>query len=331
MRRTKRDAWAGNLMELLEDTPRTDAPMHLPTPNPPQSPWTVHPAGWKPPPPTPAAASVAARRLESADGSSSSSSRAHCSAGVCDADGQAMSVKQINKIKMFAGINHEPVPDLTTMTYDSANSWLGKRWSAFLSAESDSTSRRLQQHFHPASKMEMFVPQPMPLNLTVFDTCEAKQAVQHFSTDEHVAPHHERIFLGGLPCLPDHCHVHMGMDVIKVCTAPGSPGCCLSAGEYSERLQAPTAIVAWCNATDSRQLWTAAKNGQLCLEGLSEKQRCLAPPTEGAPPTLGEKLPAEKQVAAARSWVVGEHSLEWTVGGKVDAKGNACLGATKTQ
>ena len=42
---TKRDAWAGNLEELLLDEPRNDAPMHFPESPPVASPWTVGPGG----------------------------------------------------------------------------------------------------------------------------------------------------------------------------------------------------------------------------------------------------------------------------------------------
>ena len=40
---TKRDAWAGNFEELLLDSPRDDAPMHLPDAPAPASPWDPPP------------------------------------------------------------------------------------------------------------------------------------------------------------------------------------------------------------------------------------------------------------------------------------------------
>lgn len=50
---TKRDAWAGNLEELLLDEPRTDAPLHFPESPPVASPWTVGPGGVPLPPVSP--------------------------------------------------------------------------------------------------------------------------------------------------------------------------------------------------------------------------------------------------------------------------------------
>jgi len=49
---TERDAWAGDLSELLSmATPRADTPLHLPPAHPPQTPWV--PAGGMPPEPPP--------------------------------------------------------------------------------------------------------------------------------------------------------------------------------------------------------------------------------------------------------------------------------------
>jgi hypothetical protein len=63
--------------------------------------------------------------------------------------------------------------------------------------------------------------------------CSSSSPAQLFTTDEHVAPHAEPIYVGGLPCLPDHCHIHDPAEVLRECVGAGRPGCCLSVGAWS--------------------------------------------------------------------------------------------------
>lgn len=133
-----RDAWAGSFHELLTlDEPRTDAPMHLPDG-----------------PPLFEERERQRRRLiaeqELREGSGELDIAApsprprHCSAaaaaaqrevGECAADGDAVTMKQRNRIKVFASMTHtEPPPeaDLAAMTKEEAARWIHERWTAWV-------------------------------------------------------------------------------------------------------------------------------------------------------------------------------------------------------
>ena len=73
----------------------------------------------------------------------------------------------------------------------------------------------------------------------------------------------EPIYLGGLPPLPDHMHMHSPDELIPACQRVG--GCCLAAGPWNAIRQASTATAAACNATNLTQKWSAVGSGHLCL------------------------------------------------------------------
>ena len=123
---TKRDAWAGNFEELLLETPRTDAPMHLPAAPPPATPWT-------PPPP-------------SKDGSARSDSTKptpqHCSSWHGESEVQckglsSANLKQKRNIGMFATMLDVKVPDIKKMSSLHADRWLATHWQRWMSQTVD--------------------------------------------------------------------------------------------------------------------------------------------------------------------------------------------------
>ena len=153
---TRRDAWAGDLSELLtEKVPRTDAPLHFAEPHPPQKPWT--------PPPHLATSSVNEsenesenegegdrRRHLSALGVGGGDSRhAHCSSSgggggggsearqvheqqhTCAGLGE-VTAKQRNQMVVLGTLTGVEVPaPHGQLDYDGANRWLWERWRSW--------------------------------------------------------------------------------------------------------------------------------------------------------------------------------------------------------
>ena len=90
---TKRDAWAGNLEELLLDEPRTDAPKTFPTPPKTASPWGVGPGGV----PLPPGRDDTVEEMEEGG--------RHCSAFMTTCQGhEDATTKQKNKMKMYSAL-----------------------------------------------------------------------------------------------------------------------------------------------------------------------------------------------------------------------------------
>ena len=127
---TKRDAWAGNFEELLLDTPRTDAPMHLPSPPPPTGNWT--------PPPTFTftsdndAAALGATAPSKEEGPTAQ----HCalSTGLC-LGVDAMTAKQRRRVEMLSILTSTPQPDVTSMSNLEAQLFIRARWGEFMAAQ----------------------------------------------------------------------------------------------------------------------------------------------------------------------------------------------------
>jgi len=177
---TKRDAWAGSFHELLTlDTPRTDAPMHLPEAPPPAKPWDpAHTGGWpptsgtegwtegdddleqrrvyEPPPPrwdgTRADDEVrhAGRRLQTQEPVPQ-----HCSleAQVCLTP-EHLTQKQRKRIRWLSALTKTPEPDMDSMTSTEAERLLAHRWDAWM----ESTATRAQEsgHGQGASELRVF-------------------------------------------------------------------------------------------------------------------------------------------------------------------------------
>eukprot|EP01046_Picozoa_sp_COSAG06_P044003 COSAG06_NODE_5858_length_3243_cov_4.755407_2_plen_204_part_00 len=140
---TRRDAWAGSFHELLTlTTPRTDAPMHLPDG-----------------PPIHAERERERRRLQQLEeemGSEEAAAAAtdggeqsprHCSSsaaaaaasttdgGECAADGDSVTQKQRNRIKVFSAMTNSLAPseaELAAMTKDEAAQWQHERWAEWV-------------------------------------------------------------------------------------------------------------------------------------------------------------------------------------------------------
>ncbi len=90
---TKRDAWAGNLEELLLDEARTDAPKTFPTPPKTASPWGVGPGGV----PLPPGRDDTVEEMEEGG--------RHCSAFMTTCQGhEDATTKQKNKMKMYSAL-----------------------------------------------------------------------------------------------------------------------------------------------------------------------------------------------------------------------------------
>ena len=118
---TQRDAWAGSFHELLTlETPRTDAPMHLPDGPP------LH-------------AERQRRRLWQADGEVGEAQPRHCSAAPeaeeCGADDAGVTQKQRNRMAWLSALTHTAAPsepELARMTKAEAARWGGERWAEWV-------------------------------------------------------------------------------------------------------------------------------------------------------------------------------------------------------
>ena len=239
---TKRDAWAGSLTELLLDEPRTDTPEHFPTSPKVAAPWTTGPGGV----PLPPTAEEKTYHAEADDGH-------HCSVwqNTCDVH-EAATTKQKNKIDMYVSLmdlKPENVPVHAEMTKAEANAWLAAQWQAHMAS--------VQPPVAPAR-----------FNITTTRSCSADR-YQQFSTELHISPTDELIYMGGLPPLANHDHMHNPDYVVTECHKIG--GCCLSAGSYDVERKISNVAAAKCNGTDLTQRWSAV-GGQLCL---MHSNRCL--------------------------------------------------------
>ena len=96
----------------------------------------------------------------------------------------------------------------------------------------------------------------------VTTSCEFEKH-QYFTTAWHLAPKDQVIYLGGVPPLPNHDHMHNPDELIPECHKVG--GCCLSAGPWDASRQVSTVTAAACNATDLTQKWSTVGGGELCL------------------------------------------------------------------
>jgi hypothetical protein len=134
---TKRDAWAGSFEELLLDTPRTDAPLRMPTPPPVAQPWgPPHsyeaPHSYKGQP-------ISMRRLAEMDVLAGTAGPVpqHCSASSASGGDtclgpNAVTAKQRRLIEVYSRLTQTPVPDLSAMDHDQAAAWSTARYNEVL-------------------------------------------------------------------------------------------------------------------------------------------------------------------------------------------------------
>jgi len=128
---TKRDAWAGNFEELLLDSPRTDAPMHLPDAPPPAAPWDPPPGGLWPP------HHGGDDDDDDDDDNDSPRIAQHCSSWhggpETKCKGPAYSnLKQQRNIRLLANMLEVSAPDTSKMTFSEADQWLAGRWREWM-------------------------------------------------------------------------------------------------------------------------------------------------------------------------------------------------------
>ena len=125
---THRDAWAGSFHELLTlDSPRTDAPMHLP-----DAPLTHEVREHR-------RLQRAFAETEAASAVAGVPSPRHCSANmgpisVCAAE-DGVTTKQKNQMRWFASMTHTAVPspaELGRMSKEEAGRWIHGRWTAWV-------------------------------------------------------------------------------------------------------------------------------------------------------------------------------------------------------
>lgn len=115
---TKRDEWAGNFEELLVlDEPRTDAPLHLPDPPAPQTPW-----------------------LWESSSSETSSSSQHCSSihgalreTVCEETKDAANLKQRRQIRLLGDLLQDDGDSRNLVSsYEQASAAVARLWQKFI-------------------------------------------------------------------------------------------------------------------------------------------------------------------------------------------------------
>lgn len=134
---TKRDAWAASFEELLLDSPRSDAPMHLPDAPPPAKPW--HEALDDDDDDGAATFSMDALReagvilTQPARRLGQDAIPQHCSAtsGVCKGP-KAVTAKQLRNIELYAHLTQRPKPSADTLTFRAADRWLNEHWQIIL-------------------------------------------------------------------------------------------------------------------------------------------------------------------------------------------------------
>ena len=136
--------------------------------------------------------------------------------------------------------------------------------------------------------------------------CNAADPAQRLATARQTThPHTEPIFVGGLPGSTARA------GVLAPCVARGSPGCCLSAGVWSEKWGAHLATIAPCRKGDHLQLWsrsggsvTSSDGPQLCLDS---QNLCLSH-QDGAPILVG---PRRSPHQSEQQWELTDHSVGW--------------------
>ena len=136
--------------------------------------------------------------------------------------------------------------------------------------------------------------------------CNAADPAQRLATARQTTPPHtEPIVVGGLPGSTARA------GVLAPCVARGSPGCCLSAGVWSERWGAHLATIAPCRKGDHLQLWsrsggsvTSSDGPQLCLDS---QNLCLSH-QDGAPILVG---PRGSSHQSEQQWELTDHSVGW--------------------
>ena len=143
---TKRDAWAGSFDELLLDTPRTDAPYHLPDAPTPASPWT--------PPPTENGGRFAEPREHEEEEDSSDDDRRslavsasggvtaapipqHCSSVHGEEESACLghtrpNLKQRRNVRLLAELTGEVVPPVDGMTFSEVDQWQARVWRKWM-------------------------------------------------------------------------------------------------------------------------------------------------------------------------------------------------------
>ena len=138
----------------------------------------------------------------------------HCSPWqtTCN-DHEAATSKQKNKIAMYAALmslKSVDIPVHAEMTKAEANAWLAAQWDAHIASVQP-----------PAA--------PAQFNISATKKCSADK-YQQFTTELHIAPTDELIYMGGLPPLPDHAHMHSQSHAIILGSikAPEWLGCLLT-------------------------------------------------------------------------------------------------------
>jgi hypothetical protein len=169
---TQRDAWAGSFHELLTlDAPRTDCPMHLPTPPVPATPFPGSNCGdlgncgsnatlgnltactacieqYRPslmqagcPASTLATYCKRERPFEKGfelkDDGLATMVPQHCGSvkgapRKCFGGGVEADSKQRNKIELLSRLTRTPEPDMDVLSWDVANAWMASRWHEWL-------------------------------------------------------------------------------------------------------------------------------------------------------------------------------------------------------
>ena len=141
---TGRDAWAGNVEELLTEVqPREDCPLHFPDAPDPAAPWPH----WPTMADIMAGRGAGTRRLQG-NSSSSAGVRDQGGNGTHSEDGapkphhcpmqkrvcpgtNAVSVKQRKQIRLYSRLTNTPEPNIDSMVFGEAAAWLGGLWHAW--------------------------------------------------------------------------------------------------------------------------------------------------------------------------------------------------------
>jgi len=126
---TKRDGWAGTFDELLLDSPRGDAPVHLPEAPPPAAPWDPPPKRQSPAedaaPPGPVGSAPSAQHCSSWHGGEETECRGTDHANL----------KQRRNVRLFASLTNTPEPDVDQMNFSIADQWITARWREWMTSD----------------------------------------------------------------------------------------------------------------------------------------------------------------------------------------------------
>ena len=134
---TNRDAWAGEMDELLSDELRDDSPLHLP-----EAPQPAHPF---PPPPPIDAGRVAGEGAQRRQLAAAGGGPRHCSlrenvhAQRLEDDrpmlchGQtAVTPKQRARVELLSLLTFTPTPDVDALDSAAADQWIAARWADYM-------------------------------------------------------------------------------------------------------------------------------------------------------------------------------------------------------